>query len=248
MLAAGVLGDIDVLRVGHHGSRTSTSSEFLTTTIPETGIISAGLGNQYGHPHQEVVDRLNAAGVNIVYTDVSDADDTLFLTSDCQDYSIAPLTGAIDVPSPTTTSEAAVTPTPEVTGGIRSPAIGEILINEVLANPNSGNEWVELYNASNSQLDLSGMWLDDIADGGSSLKQIPKSTSVLSGGYYVHVMGAAYLNDSGDDVRLLGADKKFEKKIDGFTYSSTQKGVSHCRNPDGGAWTGSCAPSRGTTN
>ena len=83
MLAAGILLDIDVLKVGHHGSRTSTSDEFLGVIVPEVGVISAGLNSQYGHPNQEVVDRLTVAGVELWHTDISELDDTVGLVSDC---------------------------------------------------------------------------------------------------------------------------------------------------------------------
>ena len=83
MLAAGILLDIDVLKVGHHGSRTSTSDEFLGVIVPEVGVISAGLNSQYGHPNQEVVDRLTVAGVELWHTDISELDDTVSLVSDC---------------------------------------------------------------------------------------------------------------------------------------------------------------------
>ena len=53
---------------------------------PEVGVISAGLENSYGHPHQEVVDRLEASSVEIIVTDTSEADDTVTLETDCQDY------------------------------------------------------------------------------------------------------------------------------------------------------------------
>lgn len=53
----------DVLKVGHHGSRTSTSEEFLRATLPTHAIISAGKGNSYGHPHKEVTDLLTKYGV-----------------------------------------------------------------------------------------------------------------------------------------------------------------------------------------
>lgn len=53
----------DVLKVGHHGSRTSTSENFITTVSPTYGIISAGKDNSYGHPHKEVVDRLTEHSV-----------------------------------------------------------------------------------------------------------------------------------------------------------------------------------------
>lgn len=90
MLAAGVLGDVDVLKVGHHGSRTSTSAQFLDRVRPEVGVISAGLENSYGHPHPEVVERLNAAGVRLFMTDTTNADNTLALTSDCRGYQFQP--------------------------------------------------------------------------------------------------------------------------------------------------------------
>ena len=89
MLSAGVLQDIDLLKVGHHGSRTSTSQAFLDVVQPEVGVISAGFDSQYGHPHVEVVNRLNLEGVQIFETDTTEAhDDTLKMTSDCQTYEI----------------------------------------------------------------------------------------------------------------------------------------------------------------
>lgn len=47
-----------VLKLGHHGSKTSTSARFLETVQPEIAIVSAGLGNRYGHPSPEVVERI----------------------------------------------------------------------------------------------------------------------------------------------------------------------------------------------
>lgn len=61
--------DIDWLKAGHHGSRSSTSSEFIEAVQPEYAVISAGVNNRYGHPHQEVLDTLAAAGVHVYRTD-----------------------------------------------------------------------------------------------------------------------------------------------------------------------------------
>lgn len=48
----------DVLKVAHHGSRSSTSDSFLAVVNPSVAVISAGLNNRFGHPHQEIMDRL----------------------------------------------------------------------------------------------------------------------------------------------------------------------------------------------
>lgn len=53
----------DVLKVGHHGSKTSTASDFLEVVAPTYAIISAGKDNRYGHPHEEVMERLLTSGV-----------------------------------------------------------------------------------------------------------------------------------------------------------------------------------------
>ena len=53
----------DVLKVGHHGSRTSTDALFLEAVQPQVALISAGKDNSYGHPHSEVIELLNHYGV-----------------------------------------------------------------------------------------------------------------------------------------------------------------------------------------
>ena len=63
------VGDLDVLKVGHHGSRTSTDSLFLARSRPEIALIPVGRRNRYGHPAPEVVRRLNAAGADVWRTD-----------------------------------------------------------------------------------------------------------------------------------------------------------------------------------
>lgn len=60
--------DSDVLKAGHHGSRTSTSLPYAQAVSPEYAVISAGKDNTYGHPHKEVLDILKSVGAQIVST------------------------------------------------------------------------------------------------------------------------------------------------------------------------------------
>lgn len=60
--------ECEVLKAGHHGSRTSTSKEYLHFVKPEYAIVSAGKDNSYGHPHQEVVENLEAVSAKILKT------------------------------------------------------------------------------------------------------------------------------------------------------------------------------------
>jgi competence protein ComEC len=60
----------NVLKFGHHGSRTSTSEMFLTDVSPEYGVVSAGLDNRYGHPHKEVLDLAEKYSVPVLRTDL----------------------------------------------------------------------------------------------------------------------------------------------------------------------------------
>ena len=63
--------DVDVLKAGHHGSKTSSSESFVGYASPEYAIISAGKNNRYGHPHKEVLDILGKFGAKILRTDES---------------------------------------------------------------------------------------------------------------------------------------------------------------------------------
>ncbi len=87
LLEAGCPLASTVLKVGHHGSATSTSYPFLREVMPQYAVISVGLDNPYGHPSQEVLSRLYDAGAQVYRTDllgsvtaVSDGQEIVFTT------------------------------------------------------------------------------------------------------------------------------------------------------------------------
>ena len=75
----------DVLQVGHHGSSTSTSYIFLNSVLPEMGVISCGVNNKYGHPHEETLSILRDAGVDVYRTDLLG---TITIGSDGRNYTV----------------------------------------------------------------------------------------------------------------------------------------------------------------
>lgn len=69
ILANGLDIDCDVYKVGHHGSKTASSKEFLKAITPTYGVISCAEGNSYGHPHAEVLNNLRSMNVKVFRTD-----------------------------------------------------------------------------------------------------------------------------------------------------------------------------------
>lgn len=77
--------DTDILKVGHHGSSSSSSENFLEIVKPEVAIYMAGEGNTYGHPHSETLQALGAIGAEIYGTDIYG---TIVITTDGSTYTI----------------------------------------------------------------------------------------------------------------------------------------------------------------
>lgn len=63
------LSPVTFLKLGHHGSLTSTSRELLRSVRPGAAVVSAGEGNRFGHPHAEVLERVETAGIGLFRTD-----------------------------------------------------------------------------------------------------------------------------------------------------------------------------------
>lgn len=79
MAKSGIALKSDVLKAGHHGSSTSTSSVFLDAVSPSYVVIQCGKGNSYGHPHRETIEKLEKAGCSVFRTD---EDGTIVAVSD----------------------------------------------------------------------------------------------------------------------------------------------------------------------
>lgn len=75
-----------VLKAGHHGSKTSSTAEFLKLVQPESVVMSLGVNNQYGHPHEALINRLQKQGIKNIYR--TDANGTITIVSDGSSYSI----------------------------------------------------------------------------------------------------------------------------------------------------------------
>jgi len=74
-----------ILKAGHHGSSTSSTPAFLDALDPELAVIMCGEDNPYGHPHDETLERLAGAGIEIYRTDLQG---TIVITTDGQTYEV----------------------------------------------------------------------------------------------------------------------------------------------------------------
>jgi hypothetical protein len=77
--------NVDILKVAHHGSSSSSSPLFIKSVGPKIAVISCGQGNKYGHPHQETISLLQSLGIEIYRTDLSG---TILIKTDGIDYQI----------------------------------------------------------------------------------------------------------------------------------------------------------------
>jgi beta-lactamase superfamily II metal-dependent hydrolase len=89
LIRSGYPLDAEILKVGHHGSSSSTSPAFLERVRPESGVIFVGKDNPYGHPHQETLDLLKKSRVTVYRTD---RDGTILVRTDGMSYSVTPET------------------------------------------------------------------------------------------------------------------------------------------------------------
>ncbi len=97
MLNSGYILNSTILKVGHHGSSTSTTQAFLNAVNPEVAVIMCGLNNSYGHPHEETLNRLSLANVDIYRTDLHN---NIIITTDGVTYDVKTEYDEPDDPKP----------------------------------------------------------------------------------------------------------------------------------------------------
>lgn len=106
MVQKGLNLKADVLKVGHHGSKTSTVANFLSAVSPKYAVISVGKNNSYGHPAQSTLDRLKNAGVTLYRTDENG---TIVATSNGKDITFSTKPGSyVGIDSNTESSSSSV--------------------------------------------------------------------------------------------------------------------------------------------
>jgi beta-lactamase superfamily II metal-dependent hydrolase len=113
ILESGLEVSANIMKLGHHGSRTSTNATYLDAVNPEVAVICVGEGNQYSHPHEETLDKLFAEGSTVYRTDLHG---TVEITTDGVDYSVKTEKLSLTPPPPPIISNLSITP-PEIERG-----------------------------------------------------------------------------------------------------------------------------------
>lgn len=103
----------DVLKVGHHGSHSSTTSKYLSAVSPSYAVISCGAGNDYGHPHNETLKSLKDTGVSVLRTDLNGS---IIFSTDGEDLKVYSERGVVYQPSVSPSVDPAASDTAERDG------------------------------------------------------------------------------------------------------------------------------------
>jgi len=264
----GPFGNVETVRMNHHGSTHSSSNAYVTALAPESSFVSCG-ANNYGHPGNRVLDALRAVtnergtGADIYlannpcdtfqsdgttptnYTGTLNANGDVWLqtTSAGNGYTVTYDTGSRSYTSYL-----------EGGGGGGGGDPTQVRVNEYLMAPNTSGttEWIELYNPTDSTVTIGGLYLDDAPAGGAP-KLIPAGTTIAAGGRWVMEIASGFLNNTGSDsVRYLANPGASETVYDSHSYTlgSTQFDKVFHRVGDGGAWCGTISTNltKGTAN
>ncbi|MGB9927602.1 MAG: MBL fold metallo-hydrolase [Methanosarcina sp.] len=174
LINAGYDLDSDILKAGHHASTSGSGDTFISRVSPEVSIIEVGAGNDYGHPHKEVLQRLESA--SRVYR--TDLDGTIVITTDGSTYTVNTEKASPEQKEQGEQITQRTETLPEGEKGIPATSItseekGIEPQTGLISNPNSGistvyvsdlnlqNEWVKLSNQGSSPISLKSWKIED---------------------------------------------------------------------------------------
>lgn len=147
---AGYNVDSDILKVGHHASRSGSGASFISAVSPEVSVIEVGAGNDYGHPHAEILERLQKASK--VYR--TDLDGTITVTTDGSTYTVTTeKTGTISSRNGAYTSTDSTNEESETSGSAKS----TVYVSDL----NLQDERVQISNMGSSPVSLNGWKIED---------------------------------------------------------------------------------------
>ncbi len=155
----------DVLKVGHHGSHSSTTATFLDIVSPDYAVISVGKDNDYGHPHAETMAKLAAAGVQVFRTDQQG---TIMATSDGKNITFNKEGSPVKERAPGSSPLAT-----------KLPANVSLSGSEEIIGVDLGREIVTIKNTGSDPADLSGWKL--VSQKGDQVFNFPAGTAIAAG-------------------------------------------------------------------
>ena len=155
----------DVLKVGHHGSHSSTTAAFLDIVSPDYAVISAGKDNDYGHPHAQTLAKLAAAGVQVFRTD---RQGTIVATSDGKSITFNKEGSPVKERAPDVSA-----------GGTKEPANVSSSGSVEIIDIDRGSEIVTIKNNGSDPVDLSGWKL--VSQKGDQSFNFPAGTAIAPG-------------------------------------------------------------------
>ena len=154
--ASAQCGDVDVYIVNHHGSNTSTNATLASRLSPELSVFSAGSGNSFGHPQNNVINRLNRSAASTVLTSTTEGSGSLGFAV-TGDLTISP--DGRRYRARAQNGDFLDLFVDEVTG--KAPSIGDLCISEIhrdpMRVPDANGEYLELTNISGAPVSLRGL-------------------------------------------------------------------------------------------
>ena len=154
IMKAGYNVDSDILKVGHHASRSGSGASFISAVSPEVSVIEVGAGNDYGHPHAEILEKLQKASK--VYR--TDLDGTITVTTDGSTYTVTTeKTGTIASRNGAYTSADSTTEEQSEEHVDSSSAKSTVYVSDL----NLQDEWVRISNTGSSPVSLNGWKIED---------------------------------------------------------------------------------------